>query len=126
MIKKIYEQYLPIIPNKVKWLILSFIIMFVLGLIGYLMIIFGGKLVIDDEKLILNATTTIETNDGQTIGELYIENRHLVALDQVPDHVQNAFIAVEDVRFYHHAGVDVKSVIRAVYRDIVSLGKVEG
>ncbi|HLQ97237.1 MAG TPA: transglycosylase domain-containing protein, partial [Candidatus Dormibacteraeota bacterium] len=126
MNKKIYERYLSMIPNKMKWLILILGIVLFLGLIGYLMIIYGGKLVIDDEKLILNSTTTIETSDGNTIGELYFENRYLITLDQVPEHVQNAFIAIEDVRFYQHAGVDIKSVARAVYRDVISFGKVEG
>src|SRR5690625_3888721 len=126
MNKKIYERYLSMIPNKMKWLILILGIVLFLGLIGYLMIIYGGKLVIDDEKLILNSTTTIETSDGNTIGELYFENRYLITLDQVPEHVQNAFIAIEDVRFYQHAGVDIKSVARAVYRDVIAFSKVEG
>lgn len=126
MNKKIYERCLSMIPNKMKWPILIFGIVLLLGLIGYLMIIFGGKLVIDDEKLILDSTTTIESDDGNTIGELYFENRYLITLDQVPEHVQNAFIAIEDVRFYQHAGVDVKSVARAVYRDVLSFAKVEG
>src|SRR5690625_7232674 len=98
MNKKIYERYLSMIPNKMKWLILILGIVLFLGLIGYLMIIYGGKLVIDDEKLILNSTTTIETSDGNTIGELYFENRYLITLDQVPEHVQNAFIARSEER----------------------------
>lgn len=126
MDKKIYERYLSFIPTKMKWPIFILSIIFLLGLIGYFIILYGGKLVIDDEKLILDATTIIETTDGQTIGELYRENRSPISLDKVPKHVQDAFVAVEDVRFYKHAGVDVKSVARAVYRDVIALGKVEG
>src|SRR5699024_3073883 len=44
----------------------------------------------------------------------------------IPDHVQEAFIAIEDQRFYSHAGVDFQSVVRALYRDIIALDKVEG
>src|SRR5690625_4890640 len=109
-----------------KWPLLIISIALFLGLIGYFIILYGGKLVIDDEKLVLDTTTIIETTDGETIGELYHENRYPVTLDQVPKHVQDAFVAIEDVRFYNHAGVDMKSVARAVYRDIIALGKVEG
>lgn len=100
--------------------------MIFLGFISYGFIVYGGKLVVSDEDLILNAKTTIETTDGQVIWELYDENRKPVEIDAIPKHVQHAFIAVEDQRFYQHAGVDFKAVLRAVYRDIIALDKVEG
>lgn len=127
MIKSYGKRMLNILlKNKMKWSVLVLVIAFSLGLIGYSIILYGGKLVIDDEKLILDATTTIETVDGKVIGELYHENRIPVSLDKIPKHVKEAFIAIEDGRFYKHAGIDAKSVTRAVYRDIIALGKVEG
>src|SRR5690625_2104590 len=121
MNKKRYKQYLSSFPVKLKWPLLMISTAFLLGLIGYFVILFGGKLVIDDEKLVLDATTTIETVEGRTIGKLYHENRSPISLDQVPQYVRDAFVAIEDVRFYNHAGVDFKSVVRAVYRDIIAL-----
>ncbi|GAB3060453.1 transglycosylase domain-containing protein [Virgibacillus ainsalahensis] len=97
-----------------------------LGILGYAAILFGGKLVVNEADLILDATTTIETTDGEIIGELYNENRNPVPLEEVPKHVHNAFIAIEDRRFYEHKGIDLKSVVRAVYRNILAMGKVEG
>src|SRR5699024_4093443 len=98
----------------------------ILALLGYATILFGGKWVVDDEKMVLDATTTIETADGDVIGELYQENRVPVDLGDLPEHVKNAFLAIEDRRFYEHAGVDFKSVMRAVFRDIIAMEKVEG
>ncbi|MFD1360999.1 transglycosylase domain-containing protein [Lentibacillus salinarum] len=112
--------------KKLKWLSLSFIFLLVLGIIGYAVIVFGGGLIVDEDDLILDATTTIETSDGEVVGKLYDENRVPVALDDIPQHVQKAFIAIEDRRFYDHAGVDFISIVRAVYRDIVAMSKVEG
>lgn len=105
-----------------------FLLCFILlaGMIGYAAILFGGKLVVNEEDLILDATTTIETADGKVIDKLYNENRSLIAIEDVPEHVQKAFIAIEDRRFYEHTGVDFKSVIRAAYRDIIAMSKVEG
>ncbi|TFJ93541.1 transglycosylase domain-containing protein [Lentibacillus salicampi] len=112
--------------KKLKWLFLSFVFILMLGLIGYAVILFGGGLIVDEEDMVLDATTTIETNDGTVIGKLYDENRIPITLERIPEHVQEAFIAVEDRRFYDHAGVDFISVVRAVFRDIVAMAKVEG
>ncbi|MCZ0703298.1 penicillin-binding protein 2A [Natronobacillus azotifigens] len=109
-----------------KWPIITASSIISLGFLGFLFILYGGALIVDDEALILPATTTIQTEDGIQVGRVFSENRQLVTLDQIPDHVQAAFIAVEDERFYRHAGVDFRSVMRAVYRDIVAFDKVEG
>ena len=40
-------------------------------------------------------------------------NREYVTIDEIPVHVQNAFIAIEDERFREHDGIDVRSIFRA-------------
>lgn len=112
--------------KKVKWVLLLFSLIIIMGIVGYAIILFGGNLVVDEEDLILDETTIIETDNGEIIGELYNENRTPVDIERIPNHVKEAFIAVEDRRFYDHAGVDFQSVVRAVYRDIIAMAKVEG
>ncbi|MCP6682328.1 transglycosylase domain-containing protein [Bacillus nakamurai] len=97
-----------------------------LALIGYIIIIFLGHYVIDEKKLILHASSKIVDQNGDEIASLYTENREPVSIREVPKDVREAFIAVEDKRFYEHHGIDVKSVGRAVFRDILAGGKVEG
>ena len=64
---------------------------------------------------------TVETSylfdsEGNEITVLHEEqNRIVVSLDDVPDHVRQAFIAIEDERFYDHFGFDVTGSIRAAY-----------
>lgn len=62
--------------------------------------------------------------DGTLMGKYYRErgNRSNVAYRDISKHVINALIATEDERFYDHAGIDVKSTMRAV----VLLGKEGG
>ncbi|MCT2535583.1 PBP1A family penicillin-binding protein [Aquibacillus koreensis] len=72
------------------------------------------------------STTTIVTQDGEVVGEMYEENRQLVTIDQIPDHVEDAFLAIEDNGFYDHAGVSFSAVMRALYRDVIAMAKVEG
>jgi penicillin-binding protein 1B len=43
------------------------------------------------------------------------EQRRLISISQVPEHVKRAFLAAEDVRFYHHRGLDPRGIVRALY-----------
>ncbi len=45
-------------------------------------------------------------------------NRTIVTMEQVPDYLGKAFVAIEDERFYEHNGIDIKSVVRAGYQFI--------
>lgn len=59
--------------------------------------------------------TRIYDADGKRIQTLVGENanREYVTLDKIPKHVQDAFIAIEDERFWTHHGIDVQGVFRA-------------
>ena len=54
------------------------------------------------------------------------EHRRDVPLAEIPEHLQHAFIAVEDHRFYAHPGVDPIALGRAAVRNLRSPGTVEG
>ena len=59
------------------------------------------------------------SSEGELIAQSGLERRALVNLEGIPPYVVNAFIAVEDRRFYQHRGVDAKSVVRALYQNLV-------
>jgi penicillin-binding protein 1A len=54
------------------------------------------------------------------------EHRRDVPLAEIPSHLQHAFIAIEDHRFYSHPGVDPIALGRAVVRNLRSPGTVQG
>lgn len=60
--------------------------------------------------------------DGNLMQTLVMEgsNREEVSFDQLPDDLVNAFIAIEDNRFYEHNGIDLKGILRAAYVGITS------
>jgi len=58
-------------------------------------------------------TSKVFSHDGQLIGELGIERRTPVEYASLPPHVPQAFLAVEDRRFFEHGGVDVRGTARA-------------
>src|SRR3954447_9304864 len=52
--------------------------------------------------------------DGSPLATFYFQDRVTVPIHRVPQIMQKAIIAVEDVRFYEHHGIDVKGAIRAL------------
>lgn len=54
-------------------------------------------------------------NQGNETAKLVASgsNRVYVTLDEIPETVQHAFVAIEDERFYDHNGIDIKGIIRA-------------
>ena len=71
-------------------------------------------------------TTTVYANDGETITGTFVSagsNRVFTTLDKIPKDLQNAFIAVEDSRFYDHKGIDIKGITRAAVKGITSGGQ---
>ncbi|MBF0550093.1 MAG: transglycosylase domain-containing protein [Deltaproteobacteria bacterium] len=73
-----------------------------------------------------SAATRVLSRDGQLLSELCVENRIPVKLDQVPQDLINALLAAEDKKFYSHLGLDLPSILRAVYYDIKAGGYVQG
>lgn len=66
--------------------------------------------------------TTILDKDENVINTLYKteSNRIYVDLEYIPLDVQEAFIAIEDSRFYSHSGIDLKGIVRAAYLGITN------
>jgi len=68
----------------------------------------------DSGTLLPPVTSYIYDRRGKEIAKLYDEqNRIIIPLEQIPEHVQKAFIAIEDERFYEHFGVDPLAIMRA-------------
>jgi len=63
-------------------------------------------------------SSLVYSSDGKLLAEFYIERRTFVPYYKIPDHVKKAFVAIEDVRFYSHPGVDFIGIIRALYQDL--------
>ena len=55
-----------------------------------------------------------------------LENRRPVTLDQVPQTLQDAVVVTEDIRFWHHPGIDPIGMFRAFFRNIRAGGIAEG
>jgi penicillin-binding protein 1A len=70
--------------------------------------------------------TTIYADDGETVlAEFAIEKRIPVKIQDVPDKVTDALLAIEDYRFRDHIGIDPYRILGAVFKNVTQ-GKTEG
>ena len=113
-----------------RWL--KVLLLIFLG-VGILALAGGGllfKKIIDDTPQITEDsikpsayTTTAYANDGETVLGTFVSagsNRVYTSLENIPKYLQDAFIAVEDSRFYVHKGIDVKGITRAFVNGLMS------
>src|SRR5512139_1520051 len=78
------------------------------------------------EEYVPAESSRVYSSDGKILAEFYYERRTFVPHYGIPDHVKKAFVAIEDVRFYSHPGVDFIGILRALVQDIRAGGMVQG
>ncbi len=72
-------------------------------------------------------STIVYDRNGKEVSVVHgLENRIWIPLSSIPEHVRNAFIAAEDVRFYSHSGIDIKRIFGALIKDIQTGQLAEG
>lgn len=89
-----------------------FIVLFFLAMELNFLWLFGYSPTIKDIKTpSLQLVSEVYTADGKLIGRYFRENRIPVEFGQIAPSVIDALVATEDVRFYEHSGIDVRSII---------------
>lgn len=78
-------------------------------------------------------STTVLADDGVSEIATLVgsgANREYVTLDRIPKHLQQAFVAIEDARFYEHNGIDLQGIARAgvatVKKLLTGSGRIQG
>ncbi|MFH1329725.1 MAG: PBP1A family penicillin-binding protein, partial [Actinomycetota bacterium] len=72
-------------------------------------------------------TSVVYAADGTALTEWHAgEDRVLVGYDELPRHLVDAVVAIEDQRFWVHPGVDVRAMVRAVQADLEAGEVVQG
>ncbi|MBE5742934.1 MAG: hypothetical protein E7360_06450 [Clostridiales bacterium] len=103
---------------KIILFFVTVILTFVLGFTAYFFVV-TKDLKFDEGKLTSSTEVcSIYYADGNKIE--FCKNDEYARIDDIPLHVRNAVIAIEDKRFYSHNGIDLKSILRAVKNNAVS------
>jgi 1A family penicillin-binding protein len=105
-----------------KYTTLTMAVLFFMGVIFVISYLLGLKEWKEFDPLKIKEmqqTLLIYDCDGQETAGLYNkQNRVYIQLEEIPLYVRNAFIAVEDARFYEHNGVDIIRTIGAILQSI--------
>ena len=70
--------------------------------------------------------TEVYDRNGELLFQFFVERRLPVSLNEVPESLIKAFIALEDHRFYQHWGVSLRDIIRAIFINLKKMRKVQG
>lgn len=109
--------------KKYKKAVIQFIFLFLILLI----IAFIGSFVyyfkqIPNIKKLSNGeyslVSRLYTNDGVLMQEYSENNRYYVSIEEIPQHVIQAFLAAEDANFFNNIGIDIRGIVRAFFRNI--------
>ena len=76
------------------------------------------------KEMVAFQNSTVLDSDGKEIAKLGCSRKNEpIKLDDVQDNLKNAYIAIEDERFYKHGGIDVKRTGGAIVSYVTHLGK---
>jgi 1A family penicillin-binding protein len=70
--------------------------------------------------------SVVVDREGEEVAKLFVTRRVVVPVDSMPEHLLNAFVAIEDRRFWTHGGVDWRRVIGALAANVRAGGIEEG
>ncbi len=111
----------------ILWSLYSFV--FVLFIVIMVLIGHGKMGFMPDFARLENPQTNLAseliTEDGELLGKYFIENRSFVDYEELAPHLVDALVATEDVRYYRHSGIDLRSLARVAFFSVL-LGRDEG
>ena len=126
--KQKFSKKHPKLTILLRIILLLIIIITVIGAGIAVGMIYGGwgdDFEITKEELVIGSSNSVILDkDGNKLAELSgDENRKIIRLDQMPENLKNAYVAIEDERFYKHKGVDIKRTGAAVVQYVLHRGK---
>lgn len=109
--------------RKIKKIIKILILLFILALIIYFIVAtIRWRMLAKDMLLNQNSIVfDIDENEIARLGET--KKKITVSSDEIPDDLKNAYVAIEDERFYEHHGIDAKRTGSAILSYITHFGK---
>ena len=75
------------------------------------------------KDMVSNESSIVIDTDGNTIAKLGDERiKSNISYEEMPDNLKNAYVAIEDERFYSHHGVDIKRTASAIFNYVIHFG----
>lgn len=115
---------LTLISKLLQLLLSSVITLTMIGLVGCLGLYAYYAQQLPDinqlHKMELQVPMRIYTHDKRLLAEYGEQRRQITTFEELPERLVNAFISIEDSRFYEHQGIDYKGIARALLSAITT------
>ncbi len=119
--------------SRWRWISIILLVIILLAVFGYFRAktyLFEGLPSLPDKQAMwemnLKPNTTLLDRNGDIIGHRGPFVGRPMKLKEMPDYLPEAFLAIEDERFYEHSGVDRKAILRALFENTKSGETVQG
>lgn len=66
-----------------------------------------------------HTASEVYSADGQLLGTYFVENRSTIERDKLPPELIHAVLAIEDIRFFDHDGIDRWSLLRVMLKSVI-------
>jgi len=110
--------------SRNRWIVGVIIALSFIGVLGYIQgksYLFDGLPSLPDKSTMwemnLQPNTTLLDKNGEVLGHRGPYLGRPLKLTEMPRHLPDAFLAIEDERFYQHAGIDRKAILRAFFEN---------
>lgn len=112
--------------NRKKIMLISFILIIAAIALSMIITYFAitGSVRLDKSKLENNIETPLLLDGNGE--EIIMPKLSYVPINEISDDIKNAFVSIEDKRFYKHNGVDYRRIFGAALKNVKSMGFKEG
>ena len=86
--------------------------------VGFLVAAYARTDIPQPDEFADNQTTTVLYADGSEMGTFGEQNRVIIGVDTIPQHVMDAVVAAEDRTFYENPGINPVGIVRALWNNL--------
>lgn len=121
---KVVSKKKKIIKRVFLALLFLFLALFVIGL-GYIFAIISNTPPLDVNAVKnLSQASALYDRNGEFMDNVHSDiDRQIVDGDKIPKNLKNAFVSIEDERFYKHPGIDARRILGSAVTDVVKIFK---
>jgi penicillin-binding protein 1A len=115
-LKKNRRKIIRMSLKGIAGILFAIVLLFFMVYIG----VFGHLDSVEELQNIQNhISSEIYSNEKVLLGKYYLQDRTNVQFNDLPQHLIDALIATEDLRFYEHHGIDKRSAFRVLFKSIL-------
>ncbi|HET6785585.1 MAG TPA: transglycosylase domain-containing protein, partial [Erysipelotrichaceae bacterium] len=94
--------------------------------IAYIAIIISGAPTLNSSDFVASDSSKLFDSEGNIITDVGYQIRENVSYDDMPQVLIDAFVAIEDSRFFEHNGFDIPRFTKAMFENVLSMSFSQG